>query len=280
ALRGFVRLIALDRERPAEEMVSMYEGAMEMAPGVPEKKMVLSGLANVRSFAALQIAAGYLEETALQQEAEVAVVRIAEGTRASHPRQTRDVLDKVVQISKNDSLRQRAQELIKQMEQFEDYITEWEVSGPYTKENAGPRELFKVVFAPEEDAGEQAQWKVMPAGTDRHKPWLLELDKAIGGDDCVAYLRTRIWSPRNQKVRLEVGSNDGVNVWLNGEVVHSSNVLRPIARDEDKAEVTLREGWNRLMMKITQSGGQWSACARFRTPDGGKLEGLKVQASD
>jgi len=32
------------------------------------------------------------------------------------------------------------------------------------------------------------------------------------------------------------------------------------------------------MMKITQSGGRWSACARVQGPDGGRLKGLKVLA--
>jgi hypothetical protein len=108
----------------------------------------------------------------------------------------------------------------------------------------------------------------------------VELDKAIGGSDRVAYLRTKVWFPRTEKVRLELGSNDGIKVWLNGQVVHANNTARTITPGEDIAEVTLRYGWNQLMMKITQSGGAWSACARFRTLDGSSLEGLKVAAHD
>ena len=278
ALRGFVRLIGLDSSRPAEQMFEMYSEAMELAPKLDEKKMVLSGLANVKSFAALQMAAGYLEDKALQQEAEAAVVRIAESTQAGYAQQTKAVLGKVIQISENDSLRQQAQKLIEQIERFEDYITEWQVSGPYTKDDTSPSALFDVVFGPEEKAAADVEWRVMPAGTDKDKPWLMELDKAIGGGDRVAYLRTRVWSPKEEKVRLEVGSNDGIKVWLNDKVVHSNNVMRTVTRDEDRIDVTLREGWNKLMLKITQSGGTWSACACLRALDGGKLEGLKVQA--
>jgi len=279
ALRGCVRLIGLDSGRPTDETVRMYQGAMSLASNVAEKKTVLSGLANVKSFAAFQMAAGYLEDSALQQEAQAAVVKIAESTHGSHPQQTKAVLLKVVRISKNDSLRQRAQELIKQIEQFEDYITEWDVSSPYTKENTGHTALFDIAFGPERDASD-VQWRKMPAGTDKNRPWLMQLDKAIGGSDRVAYLRTRVWSPKNQKVRLEVGSNDGIKVWLNGQVVHSNNVGRTISRDEDKIDVTLRQGPNKLMMKITQSGGTWSACACLRTLDGGKVEGLKIKVGD
>jgi hypothetical protein len=81
--------------------------------------MVLSGLSNTKSLTALQTAAGYLDDSALREEAEAAVVRLAESTRAGHPQQTKAALQKVIEVSKNDSLRQQAQELIKQIEQEE-----------------------------------------------------------------------------------------------------------------------------------------------------------------
>jgi hypothetical protein len=276
ALRGYVRLIGLDAGRPAHKTVEMYREAMKLAPSVSEKKMVLSGLAKVKSVEALQMAIDCWVDNALEQEAEAAVIKIAESTHGSDPQQTKPVLQRIVILSRNEPLRQQAQKLLTQIEQFEAYITDWEVSGAYTKEGKSAFELFDVEFGPEAEA-QDVQWRKMPAGTDKDKPWLLELDKAVGGSDRVAYLRTRVRSPKNQKVRLEVGSNDGIKVWLNGKVVHANNVARTISRDEDSTEVTLVEGWNRLMMKITQSGGTWSACACLRKPDGGQVEGLKVQ---
>ena len=279
ALRGFVRLIGLDSDRPTEEKIGMYQEAMHLAPNVNEKKTVLSALANIKTFAALQMAADYLQDKALQQEAEVAVVRIAEGTYSSHPQKTKTVLQEVIQISKDDSVRRQARKLIEQIRQFEDYITAWHFSGPYTKQGLGPQKLFDTVFEPETDP-KNVKWQIMPFATNKNKPWLLELDKAIGGSDRVAYLRTNVWSPTRQKARLELGSNDGIKVWLNGQVVHANNTTRTITPGQDIAEVTFRQGWNRLMMKITQSGGTWSACARLRSLDRGSLEGMKVVADD
>jgi HEAT repeat protein/type 1 glutamine amidotransferase len=275
ALRGFVRLIGLDSSRSPEEKTAMYKEAMRLAPNENEKKAVLSGLANIKTLGSLQMAADYLGNENLQQEAEVAVVRIAEGTLASHPQQTKAVLQKVIQISQINSVRRQAAGLMERIQAFDDYITAWHVSGPYTKEGAGAFELFDVAFPPETNP-ESVKWTAMPAGTDKDKPWLLDLYKAIGGGDRVAYLRTNVWSPTDQKVRLQLGSNDGIKVWLNGKVVHANNASRTITRDEDKVEVNLRKGWNSLMMKITQSGGTWSACACFRTLEGGPVEGLKV----
>jgi len=121
ALRGFVRLIGfksreagtLDENRSADEKIKMYQQAMELSDDVREKRLVLSGLANVKSLAALEMAASYLQDMALQQEAEVAVVKIAEGIYTDHPQKTNEVLNKIIQTSKNDSLRQKAQEILK-----------------------------------------------------------------------------------------------------------------------------------------------------------------------
>ena len=113
ALRGFIRLIGLDSDRPADQAVKMYKQAMELASDVGEKKMVLSGLKNVKSYDAMQMAAAYLDDKALQAEAEVAVVEIAWTTTAgSHPEQTKKLLKKILQISTNESLRTRAQQIL------------------------------------------------------------------------------------------------------------------------------------------------------------------------
>ncbi len=113
ALRGFIRLIGLDSDRPADQAVKMYKQAMELSSDVSEKKMVLSGVKNVKSYDAMQMAAAYLDDKALQQEAEVAVVEIAWTTTAgSHPEQTKKLLKKILQISNNESLCTRAKQII------------------------------------------------------------------------------------------------------------------------------------------------------------------------
>ena len=277
ALRGFVRLLGLESGRPAEETIAMYKKAMNLAPDVVEKKRVLSGLGNTESFAAMQMAASYLQDEALRQEAEFAVVKIAEGIYGSYPQESKDVLKKIIQASVNESLKEQAQEVINQIERFDDYITAWEVSGPYTKEGTDGPGLFDVAFGPEQTGAQGVTWRVMPAGTNQDRPWLMEMDKLLGGDNRVAYLRTRVSSDKEQKARLEIGSDDGIKVWLNGQVVHANNVIRAVAPAQDNVEVTLKQGWNQLLLKVTQGGGEWSVCARLRAPDGGRPEGLKVQ---
>jgi HEAT repeat protein len=121
ALRGFVRLLGLESERSPEETIEMYKKAMELAPNTDEKKRVLSGLANTKSLGAMQMAATYLQDEDLHQEAELAAVKIAEAIHSTYPQESKELLKKIVQTSKNDSLRERAGEVINQIEQLKEH---------------------------------------------------------------------------------------------------------------------------------------------------------------
>jgi HEAT repeat protein len=114
ALRGYVRLAGLKSSRPAEETMKMYKDAMALAADVSEKKMVLSGLGSTDSFEAMQMAAGYLDDKDLKEEAEAAVVKIAESTMKGHSRETKETLQKVIDGTTNESVREQAQKLLKQ----------------------------------------------------------------------------------------------------------------------------------------------------------------------
>jgi HEAT repeat protein len=124
ALRGFVRLLGLKSDRPAEETIEMYKKAMSLAPDAGEKRRVLSGLANIQSLGALQMAADYLDDATLSGEAEFAVVKIAAGIYADYPGQTEDVLKKIIQTSKNDLLREQAQEVVNKITSSDDTRSE------------------------------------------------------------------------------------------------------------------------------------------------------------
>lgn len=105
ALRGYVRLVGLDSNRPDEETVKMLSDAMTLAANADEKKLVLSALANVKGIESLNMAAAYLDDAALQQEAAAAVVKIAESTIKTNPDQSKAVLQKVLATAKSNPLR-------------------------------------------------------------------------------------------------------------------------------------------------------------------------------
>ncbi|MBA7609743.1 hypothetical protein ES703_16937 [subsurface metagenome] len=115
ALRGHIRLTGLDSDRPEAETLRLYQEAMGLASAASEKKMVLSGLGNVGTVAALELATGYLDDSELQQEAEAAVGMIARSIASDHPQETREALEKVLQVTENDQLRGQIQQFIDQM---------------------------------------------------------------------------------------------------------------------------------------------------------------------
>jgi len=52
---------------------------------------------------------------------------------------------------------------------------------------------------------------------------------------------------------LELGSDDGVKIWLNGSQIYALNTARPLQPGSDKVNLTLRAGWNLLVAKVTQT---------------------------
>ncbi len=115
ALRGYIGLTGLESDRPPEETINMYKTAMDLAPNVNEKRMVLSGLSNLNSLSALEMAANYINENDLKQEAEVAAIKIAGNIGKQYPQKAKEILVKVVDTSTNERIKREAQGIIKEI---------------------------------------------------------------------------------------------------------------------------------------------------------------------
>ena len=187
-------------------------------------------------------------------------------------------LQEIKGMTDQEDLRKKADDAIKSLQNAgqtaDGSILAWMVSGPFKQEGKTWKELFDLVFEPEK-AGAKADWRPVGQGIV-NKAGLVDLNKIMAGDERVAYLKTEITSERDQEARLEIGSDDGVKVWLNDKVVDANNVIRPCTPGEDKVKVMLNHGVNRLLLKVTQGGGEWSACCRVRAPDGAPLDGVTV----
>ena len=85
-------------------------------------------------------------------------------------------------------------------------------------------------------------------------------------EKAVVYAFTSVKVPRTQTVSLLVGSDDGIAVWLNHEVVHSNDVTRGASPDQDTIHsLTLKEGWNSILIKCVNRDDGWGFYARFTT---------------
>ena len=94
----------------------------------------------------------------------------------------------------------------------------------------------------------------------------VNLRQVFGGKiNCFGYAYTEFESPTTYQAALKLGSDDGVKVWFNGELLLSNNIGRALNPDDEALVVTIQTGVNRLLLKINQGSGDWGFAARFAT---------------
>jgi len=237
ALRGYVRLLGTPGNASVDEQTARYEQAAKTA----------------------QLA---LTDEVTRHDAGLAIVSMVPVIAGFDPDMARSALEAVVKHGKDKDLAATAQSLIQCIDGFGDYVMNWQVSPEYGGKEY--TQLFDQVFDPEKN-GAKVAWSLMPVCKNPAQPWLIDIAALYGAkNNMVTYLRTSINRPTAAKAILEIGSDDGVKVWVNGEVVHANNTGRALEPGQDKAETTLKAGTNDILVKVTQSSGPWGFCLRIR----------------
>jgi HEAT repeat protein len=273
ALRGCVAVASQEPE-PAKRL-ALLQQAKAAAQRPDEKRQALGQIGQIPTPEALQVVLADLADPSLTHEAGLAAVSIAEKLAVANPKLAAEVAAQVLAQCKAPEIVQRAWALRGKPNAPGPFIQNWRVCGPYRQPGVtGAEALFNLPFGPEK-AGAAVPWKPVPRANTID---LLALypDQA----NCVAYLQTEVLAPEEGDALLLLGSDDGVKAWLNGAVVHSNNIDRGAVADQDMAPIRLKKGANELMLKITQGGGGWAACARIVGTDGLPIAGLRAQAAE
>jgi len=271
ALRGGIT-VAGRESNPSTRLVLLRE-ALSLPGRAEEKKLALSQLSQILRVEALDLALQYLDDPDLINEAGLAALTIAESLTKSNPQLADKVARKVLEHSKTPAIIQRAWTLRTKPLAGGPFIRDWLVCGPYRMADVtGATAIFNLSFGPEKP-GEAVKWNAVPAGDT-----ISLMSIFPNQSNCVAYLKAEIIASKATDAILLMGSDDGIKAWLNGTAVHSNNVDRGQVVDQDMAPVKLKKGTNELILKITQGGGGWSACARIVGPDGLPVEGLRVKS--
>lgn len=143
-----------------------------------------------------------------------------------------------------------------------DFIGRWSFLGPFGKP-----------FADDKVGGEAALTASATAPAGNWTAVDLDVDALSNNltpvfgvrTDSFGYALTTLNSPADQDAELMLGSDDGFALWLNGEAIGASlEIGRGLTVDADRVPVRLRKGRNVLLVKITQMGGEWGFCVRFR----------------
>ena len=258
------------------EKDKLFTALAPAASSAAEKRVVLAGLATLGNATALQLAVPLVTDGSVSNEAARTVIAVAR--KLPQADAAKAALEKIASQPMNDENRQNADAALKMVDARANYVTAWKFAGPYREAKKNYTVLFDTVFPPETDGAQGVNWQTLPLSDDAASPWVMDLLKAIGGEQEVAYARTSIHTDGEQTAWMLVNSDDGVKAWLNGDVVHANNTTRAINGEPDKVKVTLKPGWNELLLKVTQNNKGWGFCVRLTDTDGAPLKNIQCTA--
>ena len=142
-------------------------------------------------------------------------------------------------------------------------LGKWSYVGPFPNQNG---QGFAADYPPEQGVnltqkfggknGEEAAWKEGKFTTARSTTSLCSSRRTTSTPSSTSTARSRATRPRDLPVSL--GSDDTLTVWLNGEKIVSENVQRACTPDQTKAVLKLKQGVNKLLMKVCQGAGEWA----------------------
>jgi len=279
ALRALAHILESAKGRDAAALELAQKG-IDVARRPDEKKLIISKLGAAGDAKALDALRPYLNDPALRTEAASATLRVAESLLPGGWPQAREAVASLASLELPESLRTRAKSLAERIGEMEGFITDWLVAGPFTQPNMNGMELFNVPFKPEPGVGGELKWMKQPVTEDPARYWFIDINAnpSIAGDNRAAYLQTYVYSEVDQPARLELGSDDGIKAWVNEDEVLANNVPRGCEPGQDRVDIKLRSGRNRILLKITNLGGGFAACARLRAADGGPLSKIRIDA--
>ncbi|MCX6267206.1 MAG: DUF2961 domain-containing protein, partial [Bacteroidetes bacterium] len=152
------------------------------------------------------------------------------------------------------------------------FIPDWFILGPYQN----PRKIGSVrrgldsVYLPEKiidlqkdylgATGKPIRWRHVQTPENG---CLSLTDKISPNELVVAYAFTQIYSPGNFKTTLFIGSDDGCKVFLNGTELYRYQGERIAEPDQAEIELSLKPGWNKLLLKIENNYGAFAFYARL-----------------
>ncbi|MFP4057191.1 MAG: LamG-like jellyroll fold domain-containing protein [Candidatus Brocadiia bacterium] len=161
-------------------------------------------------------------------------------------------------------------------------VRAWQVLGPFLNPGGRP---FGPKLPPDgrpvelerayQGAGGEVRWRAHHSEADR-----LDFDSLFEPDDrAVAYAAFWLRSPRRQAA-FAVGSDDECTVWLNGRQVLRGDNAGYVRPGEFVRRVELEPGWNEVLVKVSESTGQWRLVFEVLDPLArGPLGGMELRST-
>jgi putative heme-binding domain-containing protein len=136
-------------------------------------------------------------------------------------------------------------------------ILSWRIIGPFPRDGkAYPPEQEQKFDAVYKGAEKDIKWQTVQADAKQHGRVNLEA-RFQPNQQVIAYAYAEIDSATARYATLLIGSDDTITIWLNGKQVHDFPSDRAWAYNQDKVNVHLERGKNRLLLRCGNSGGPW-----------------------
>jgi hypothetical protein len=121
-------------------------------------------------------------------------------------------------------------------------------------------------YGPDEPAPETVpDWQPLPFGIHRFVDLGSLYDDA---EQISAYVMFKVYSSERRPVAILLGSDDQVQLWLNGKQIHESLVPRVATADEDAVPAVLQSGWNTLLARVVNLTGKHALYLRVSDAPG------------
>jgi hypothetical protein len=126
----------------------------------------------------------------------------------------------------------------------------------------GPASVRPREGDPQEVDGEKLVWRRMVSAGGFVN--LLPRPGDRSHDFCIGYAWTEFEAPEDTDAWLGIGSDDGLRVWFNGELVDDKWLTRRSRLDDDVVAVRLKKGRNQILVKVQNHTKDWSFTCRLR----------------
>ena len=98
--------------------------------------------------------------------------------------------------------------------------------------------------------------------------------------ESVSYGHVYVYSPTARPGKLLIGSDDGIKIWLNGENVYTNDRYGGWQADAYEVDINLLQGWNQLLCKVSQEGGDYMLSVQITDQDYQTYDDLTYQVNN
>ena len=152
-------------------------------------------------------------------------------------------------------------DFITSVENAQTYVADWWIIGPFDNTD---RAGFDTAYPPEIEIDVAAQYTGSQQEVVRWRRYENKLSGYIdfarlmsAGEEGVAYAYRSFEVEQDTDMEVGIGSNDGVKLWVNGELLLNENASRVAQPDQEIVTLPLKRGANDVLIKIDQLGGAW-----------------------